>query len=366
MALMDEKPDLIYVMQQSGVVFPKIETRRSLTVRCPFHEDRGRPNLAVWPSSGRWRCFRCDVGGDVFDFVGMFVYGTAWDNRDKAMFKEVLRRLDMQHIPKQAIPAAPPAPARLHPRQIQVLQLASRVYHLALMGASGTAVRKLLAERGLDSDALRRYRIGFAAEGSLIGVIAGFPPELKQVVQETGLFHGAREWLQGRIVFPDVGRNGAVLHMIGRAVQREARLRYLGLPGLPKTIWGLENVRRREPVIVTESIIDALNLRQMGFQGVAVNGTGLAIALAEKLNRLPALVILPQNDEAGAAAVAKWMELLPHARLLDHMPWGTRADGTPQKDLNDLWVREGRQRAFVVIQEAMAQAGLIIQIKQET
>jgi DNA primase len=37
-----------------------IELRRSgssLTGRCPFHLDRGRPNLTVFPRSGRFMCF---------------------------------------------------------------------------------------------------------------------------------------------------------------------------------------------------------------------------------------------------------------------------------------------------------------------
>jgi DNA primase len=40
-----------------------VELRRSgshLTGRCPFHADGGRPNLVVFPRSGRWVCFRCD------------------------------------------------------------------------------------------------------------------------------------------------------------------------------------------------------------------------------------------------------------------------------------------------------------------
>jgi hypothetical protein len=105
------------------------------------------------------------------------------------------------------------------------------------------------------------------------------------LAEEAGLFHERHEWLQGRIVFPDLNRSGAVLHMIGRAPKRDAALRYLSLPGLPKTIWGLANLRRSQPVILTESIIDAVNLRQMGFQGMAVGGTSLAAHLAEQLNR---------------------------------------------------------------------------------
>ena len=49
-----------------------IELRRSgshFSGRCPFHADGGRPNLAVFPRSGRWVCFRCDARGDAIAFV---------------------------------------------------------------------------------------------------------------------------------------------------------------------------------------------------------------------------------------------------------------------------------------------------------
>jgi len=102
----------------------------------------------------------------------------------------------------------------------------------------------------------------------------------------------------------------------------------------------------------------------MGFQGVAVNGTGLAIPLAEKLRRVPDLAILPQADEAGAEAVARWLELLPKARVLREIPWGQMANGESQKDLNDLWVTEGRKRAFHVIHAALRHAGFTIQVEE--
>lgn len=35
---------------------------------CPFHEDR-QPSLVVWSASQRWRCFGCQTGGDVLDWV---------------------------------------------------------------------------------------------------------------------------------------------------------------------------------------------------------------------------------------------------------------------------------------------------------
>lgn len=37
---------------------------RVLVALCPFHDDHD-PSLVVWPDSQRWRCFACDIGGDV-------------------------------------------------------------------------------------------------------------------------------------------------------------------------------------------------------------------------------------------------------------------------------------------------------------
>src|SRR5215470_19179490 len=48
-----------------------IELRRSgsaLVGRCPFHADRGRPNLTVY-RSGRWICYRCQAKGDAIAFM---------------------------------------------------------------------------------------------------------------------------------------------------------------------------------------------------------------------------------------------------------------------------------------------------------
>src|ERR1051326_7534072 len=42
---------------------------RAAVGRCPFHTDRGRPNLYAWPQTASWYCFRCCVGGDVVRFV---------------------------------------------------------------------------------------------------------------------------------------------------------------------------------------------------------------------------------------------------------------------------------------------------------
>lgn len=35
---------------------------------CPFHAEK-TPSFVVFPATQRWRCFGCDAGGDVIDYV---------------------------------------------------------------------------------------------------------------------------------------------------------------------------------------------------------------------------------------------------------------------------------------------------------
>ena len=37
--------------------------------RCPFHTDRGRPNLVVFPHTQTWKCFVCGAQGDSIDWI---------------------------------------------------------------------------------------------------------------------------------------------------------------------------------------------------------------------------------------------------------------------------------------------------------
>jgi DNA primase len=64
--LLEQHP-ILEVVRRYGVELRR--TGRSFTGRCPFHGDGGRPNLVVFPRSGRWWCFRCAAGGDAISFV---------------------------------------------------------------------------------------------------------------------------------------------------------------------------------------------------------------------------------------------------------------------------------------------------------
>jgi DNA primase len=56
---------------------------RGYVGRCPWHDDR-RPSLQVNPDRQTWKCWVCDIGGDVFSFVM---------KREGCDFREALKML---------------------------------------------------------------------------------------------------------------------------------------------------------------------------------------------------------------------------------------------------------------------------------
>lgn len=362
---MDRKPDLLTTLKGAGVALPG-QVGRPFFVLCPFHDDRKNPNMRVDPDQGVFYCHACGAGGDAISFVGLQLYGPSFNNRDPTMFREVIA-----HIEGKGIPQVEYSPPR-HPKEInrdivQVLTLTARIYHLALMGKAGREARQQLQSRRIDLATFRKLRLGYAVPGSLVGALAGYPPSLRHAAEEAGLFirdqrGKPKELLARRIIFPDLMRNGSVKHMVGRSVNANTRAayKYFALSGLPKTIWGLARASKRLPVILTESIPDAVNLLQMGFQGAAVGGTGIASNLVNDLDRFRDIAILPQNDARGREAVRSWVEVLPRARTLDH-PY--KAD---EKDFNDQVRRYGLAGARDALVESLERAGIAIELVPST
>ncbi|MCU0714318.1 MAG: CHC2 zinc finger domain-containing protein, partial [Pirellula sp.] len=56
---------------------------RGFVGTCPFHDDR-RPSLQINPDRQTWKCWVCDIGGDIFSFVM---------KRENVTFPEALRML---------------------------------------------------------------------------------------------------------------------------------------------------------------------------------------------------------------------------------------------------------------------------------
>jgi DNA primase len=332
---------------------------------CPFHAEK-TASFHVDPAANRWRCFgRCSLDArwrDVIDFVGLKEYGPAWSSRDRDMFLAVIAILSgPRHVNGRVqpthLPPAPPHLVALTPQVLWMLNKAANLYQAQLwaMGnTSGTPLAYLLS-RGFTPKTIRAARLGYCPghRNLLLQAILNrsVPLELARAVYLIDREHGDREFLRGRIVFPNPDHDGKVMHMAGRKWAKfleKSPHKYLALKGLSKPLYGFDRLRAASdtPVLVTESLPDWLTLLQWGMDAVCTLGTAMKEAHATLLRSLHRpLGFVAQNDGGtGLEAAQFWRQTIGRGEVIE-LP--TTVAGQAVKDINDLATISGGQQAFL-------------------
>lgn len=121
---------------------------------CPWHDDH-RPSLQVNPQRQSFRCFVCDIGGDIFTFVMKM---------ENVEFPEAVAMLaEMAGIPLPRT-VGKGSPASEQKQELyRVVAWAEQQYHQCLLESSEAAsARKYLSDRQISRDSLARFRLGFS------------------------------------------------------------------------------------------------------------------------------------------------------------------------------------------------------------
>jgi DNA primase len=317
-----------------------IELRKSgstLVGRCPFHQDGGRPNLTVFPRSGRFVCFRCQARGDAISFVQQLEHVT---------FREAAERLgadpnpssigDLGRHPRQRR-ARSHAAVEHDPTRTAVLSAAAELYRNRLL--VDPAPLTYLAERGFGKDIVEQAQLGYAAGGELVPYLA-WRRLPAHAARRAGLLDSdGRERLAGRIVFPEV-RDGEPIWLIGRLLDADSQdPRYLGLPGV-KPLLGWEDADRdHRGTCLVEGPLDLLALRQWGVPGLALCGTGPSPDTLAQLARWDRLYAVLDADAAGQEATARLVDLLGARVIPVALPPGIKdpADLAQRPDGSELF-----------------------------
>ncbi|MFQ6130702.1 MAG: DNA primase [Armatimonadota bacterium] len=314
---------------------------------CPFHPEK-TPSFNVRRDRGLWKCFGCDAGGDVFDFVM---------RRENLTFPEALERLgDRVGVRVERSPGA----ARRRSQREAILEanrLACEHFHrLLLEHPSGEVARRHLADRGIEREAIEQFRLGYARESwddllealrrhkinAQLAAMAGLV-----IPRESGSGHYDR--FRHRLMFPILNVSGKVIGFGGRALSPEEEAKYLNTPETPvftkgRVLYGLnwasKAVADRGVAIVVEGYTDVVALHSHGLpNAVATLGTALTEEHVRVLGRYADEVVLAYDaDSAGMRAAlsnAASFEGGPAAVQLLRLPAG--------QDPDDFVRREGRE-----------------------
>ncbi|MDI6758660.1 MAG: CHC2 zinc finger domain-containing protein [Candidatus Omnitrophota bacterium] len=285
---------------------------------CPFHADKN-PSLSISFKGDKWlwHCFGCSAKGTVVDFVM---------KKEGLSFKEAYKKLseatgiNIQQPAssrKEIAPGKPKAKSQESKTESNPQELLNKIadfYHSTFK--EDRRGLEYLTKRGISAKEIYLdFKIGFV-NGSLKKTLPEAGPMFEQL-KELGLLNEkGNECFYNCVVFPIFDENNQVVSLYGRNIegkQHPALARkggaHLYLAGPHRGVFNAKVLRTTKSIFLTESIIDALSLYQLGFkETIPLYGTnGLTsdhLELFKKYEIAQAYLCL-DNDAAGKEASLK-------------------------------------------------------------
>ena len=298
---------------------------------CPFHDDRN-PSFTVSPRTGRYKCWSCGEGGDVFNWVM---------KTQNIEFPEALETL--AKMAGVVLKARGPVKPNTRPQQLEIMQEALNFYVETLK--TDKVALAYCKERGLEQETLSKWEIGYAPnQGEAL--VARLKKRKFPLSECKGLFvidedssGGFFDKFRGRLMFPIRDERGDLVAFGGRAIG-DSQPKYVNSSDTPlyrksRVLYGMnlakETINTSATAVLCEGYLDVIACHAAGVtNAVASLGTSLADEHATLLSRwCKAVVMLYDSDAAGEKAAARAVEILKPKGLDVHiaiMPQGEDPD----------------------------------------
>ena len=316
---LDELRSRISLSGLIGRTVKLVRRGREYAGLCPFHHEK-TPSFYVVEDKSFFHCFGCGAHGDAIGFV------MRNDNLD---FIEAIEKLAGEA--GLVVPHATPQERERAQQQktlLEALEAAAAFYEARLASPAGARARNYLRERGLDTETIRHFRLGWAPDErqALRRSLSGDFSE--SLLIEAGLLRRPSsaaadepiDYFRSRVMFPIGNRTGRVIAFGGRMIG-DGQPKYLNSPESTlfekgRVLYGWAAARaglsRESPsagpgVIVTEGYMDVIALHRAGFPtAVAPLGTALTDFQLHDLWRLGSEPVLCfDGDAAGQRAAAR-------------------------------------------------------------
>jgi DNA primase len=352
-----------------------IRAGREFKAPCPFHNEK-TPSFYVNDQKGFFHCFGCGAHGDIIGFAM---------RHDNLAFPEAVEQLAAEA--GLQVPQSTPEDRQRFERQKSLhdlVEAACRWFELQLFAPSGRIALEYLHGRGLDEEAITRFRLGHApSDGNALRIHLAREGFKEPDMIEAGLVRpsdyggGAFSFFRNRVMFPVTDRRGRVVAFGGRILEGEGP-KYINSADNPlfhkgKLLYNMSRARQAaadgKPVIVVEGYMDVIALVRAGFEGaVAPLGTALTESqilelwkLSPSGQRVPILCF--DGDNAGQRAAFRAVErILPHL-MPDHSVKVAFMEGG--EDPDSLIRKQGAKAMQEVLDGARPLADVLWQMEAE-
>lgn len=290
---------------------------RGYVAVCPWHDDT-RPSLQINPDRQSYKCWVCDVGGDIFSFLMRM---------ENIEFREALEMLaDRVGISLKPTSTQAGKSSEFERRNLfAVMAWAEKEFHQCLLNAPQAAeARRYLEERNFSPETLSQFNLGFAPESWDWLLSRAQRSQFSPAVMErVGLVakrqsgQGFYDRFRGRLMFSirdtrsrPIAFGGRILPSAANSNSDRQEAKYINSPETPlfsksNQLYALdvarEGIAKRQNIVVMEGYTDVIMAHQFGItNAVAVLGTALGEKHIPLLRRFTdSITLVLDGDEAG-------------------------------------------------------------------
>lgn len=317
---------------------------RNQKAPCPFHAEN-KPSFMVSPERQIFKCFGCNLGGDIFKFL-MLIEGLE--------FGEAVRKLAERAGVK--LKRYQPSPEEEKKKILyEINHLAAEYFHYLLTSHQvGKKALDYILGRGIAKKSLETFKIGFSPPGwdGLQKYLVGKKNYQPELLEKAGLISpnrrgGYYDRFRNRIMFPLRDYQANVCGFAGRVIPpSDDEAKYINTSETPvyrksRLLYDLSvtrgAIRKADQAVVVEGELDMISSYQAGVENsVAIKGSALTEDQLIVLKRYTQnLVLALDADFAGNAAAQRGIELadkMGFAVKVVEVQGGKDPDEAAQKD----------------------------------
>ncbi|MDW2835393.1 DNA primase [Mesomycoplasma ovipneumoniae] len=308
--------DIYALISQAIQLSPK--GRNTFVGLCPFHEDTN-PSLSVSISKQIFKCFSCQKGGNIVNFVMLwknlnFFQAIEYLNKEYNLNLELANNLAPEKVYSQ-----------IELQALRAFENSVSLYLLELLTITSRAkkspknrleleIYNFINLRGLSREIIEKFKIGFAPSSFLKPRLVDSKLFDEETLKDYSLLNQQGfDFFQNRIVFPIENLEGKVVGFSGRCLpETKCEPKYLNSPSSKlfsksEIFYNYKNAIADNPkeIFITEGFFDVIAFYKVNIKNViALMGTSLTKKHCELLNNFTVVIAL-DGDRAGIEATLK-------------------------------------------------------------
>ncbi|MDR1620083.1 MAG: DNA primase [Clostridiales bacterium] len=290
---------------------------------CPFHSEK-TPSFSVTPDKQLYYCFGCGAGGGIIQFViaiERLSYIEAVQFLARRAGMQLPDEMDDENIRRERMKKD---------RLYEITKAAALFFYRRLIGEDGKPARQYFARRGIDSDIVKSFGLGYAPDSwdMLLNHLKGLGYKEADMVSAGLLVKNAKtgnvyDAYRNRVTFPIIGANMKVLGFGARTMGDDTP-KYINTGDTPlyakrNNLYALNILKgvKTPDAIMVEGYMDVISLYAAGVKNaVASLGTALTQQQARLLKRyVNTVYIAYDGDSAGQNATLRGLDILAKEEL---------------------------------------------------